>query len=1610
MLQDDVIGLSLAHINSIKTIECESCVIEFYSNQASTLISGPDKLFPKKTFHGRLLTTPVVLFHVEFELKMTGYHNIKYSVTNAENRTLISPLGKVAVKSYRAIIKLEKSFNATFVSEANSVCVNIQNGNLAKIEWSTPNSTLRYIDNNNRISSILTSISFYHEEFIVSAEVKQCIKVYPLLLGSYLLTIRVKVNEKVTAEKNVSFSSYPVITGLGLSINASRPLYQFQWFTLYSHVNSYPYWSYLEWNFGNGETKITEFTNTSIRHYYKKVKPYTVTLRALFLDLEKSVNVTVNVTNAFEISGPAIVKVNDTAVYQLQSLIPINETWIYSWNFGKKKTNVNLKGQTNVTTIFVNGGKHNVTCILEANIANVKREFQTTIIEPIVDLDIILSKGQKKFPNTNFTMEAFHVHGNEVNYTWYSADFRLVFVIDSEITLTTNLTGYLELTLFATNYFYKVNVTKKVLVLEPLKYFEVIDLSGVQEVGLESTFMIKSTGGKNVTYQFCFENDPNIIVTDKQNLTYIFNYTGHFSVEINVLFDGSRELCQEFSVVSCNITIDKYIHKPISALIVSYFNLQGELELINNTIDIPTRKELWLNLTSVDGSDVTFNVTLQGTILLPSINSSPHLLNTVAIMPLADINFWFPGIYHCEVEVGNAINSKKQQFFIYAYEEIKNVTLKNPKFTEPLENITFVSVLELGSNCTFKWEFSDGYQETCQCSRYTRSFTPGIHDVKVTVINPVSTVSVNSSVFVLLKLSGLTFSCEKNVLKTNEDLIAFFGFHSGNLVRLRIHIAGQNFISPITNITGPYNSSLSLKFQTPGIYKLSIIIDNPSGAFLSLPHIFTVQEVIYSVYLKVQPNDMMYIGEDVILTIGVFGGTNASAKIEINTRNGLVVVGYEFKFRQCQFLICGVSKIIHHFDVADAYRIQGTVYNLVSHVNVSSNEIFVIASSDQDIMKDNLELAVGSVVFQKPTKMHIIENNGFTFFFCDLSINKTTKIRIEADSPRTLTHIFPNPGDHYLSLSCLSPFGEVSTTAIAYVQLSLNIENIQTPIQCVKYGDPFEVKFYLKDRQMTQYLTVSVLMNDTEVMKFEDINEQVVKFTISQSAYLKSGTTKLSVNLRNYVDEIIFQRDVCIMRAIEDASCQTPVLWRYWSPTPFKVTIKTESNVDMQISFGDSETYNLKNYNQTVIHYNHKYQNAGKFDYLITVSNSVSTKLISGSIEIIQAVSNVTVVHEKIIDWPTNKIIFSVQFREEISTNSGLTFQIYFGDGHVTEFQPLGSILNSDNNEYYLRSHVYEKPGCYTPVITIKSKINSVVIKSEVVVSNINELTLHVSSASGNSTIQQYFRDDFPVLVVINNAQDLCYTYELTIQSLNETYVETSLKSDMAIHTLLGKPGFYQLNVTVAIGGQNFTIPGTSFTLLKGLPRLAVLLLTSTFEKKNMAILTKGDPSIFSFIDINFGDKEVQKISPSFVKFYSSQFGDTKVPFQGEDLHYFNVSHSYNSTGLFQVQVSSQNEISNVKVTQNILISEIYCENPNVKILTDSKMLRFHYQKKIMLLSNVKVVCGTSKKLLFTWRLYRSSQWEADNQVASNGKVDSRLCLLVCLLLFYLFFARFLSY
>ena len=1589
MLQDDVVGLSLTHINSIKTTECESCVIEFYSNQASTLVSGPDKLFPKKTFHGRILTTPIVLFHMEFELKMTGYHNIKYSVTNAENRTLISPLVKVAVKSYRAIIKLEKSFNATFVSEANSVCANIQNGNLAKIEWSTPNSTLRYIDNNG-ISSILTSLSFYLEEFILSAEVKECIKVYPLVLGSYLLTLRIKVNEKVTAEKNVSFSSYPIITGLDLSINASRPLYQFQWFTLYSHVNPYPYWSYLKWNFGDGGTKITEFTNTSVRYYYKKVKPYTVTLRAHFLDLEKSVNVTVNVTNAFDISGPVIVKVNDTAVYQLQSSIPINETWIYSWNFGKKKINVNLTGLTNVTAIFVNGGKHNVTCILQTNIANVKRQFQTTVIEPIVDLDIILIKGQKKFPNTNFTMEAFHVHGNEVNYTWYSADLQIVSVIDSEITLTTNLTGYLELTLFAANYFYKINVTKKVLVLQPLEHFEVIDLGGVQEVGLESTFMIKSTGGKNVTYQFCFENDPNIIVTDKQNLTYIFNYTGHFNVEINVLFDGSKELCQEFSVASCNITINKHIHQPISALIVSYINLQGELELINNTIDIPTRKGLWLNLTTLDGNDVTFNVTLQGTTLLPAINSSPHLLNTVAIIPLADVNFWFPGIYHCEVEVANAINSKKQQFFIYAYEEIKNVTLKNPKFTEPVEDITFVSELELGSNFTFKWEFSDGYQETCQCSRYTRSFSPGIHYVKVTVVNPVSTASADSSVFVLLKLSGLTFLCDKNVLKTNEDLIAFFGFDSGNLARLRIQIAGQNFISPITNITGPYNSSLSMKFQTPGIYELSIIVDNPSGAFMSLSHIFTVQEVIYSAYLKVQPSDMMYIGEDVILTVGVFGGTDASAKIEIHTRNGLVVAGYEFTFMQCHFFMCGVSKIIHHFEVADAYRIQGTVYNLVSHVNVSSSEFFVIASSAQDIMKDNLELAVGSVVFQKPTKMHIIENNGFIFFFCDLSINKTTKIRIEADSPRTLSHIFPSPGDHYLSLSCLSPFGEVGTTAIAYVQLSLNIENIQTPIHCVKYGDPFEVKFYLKDRRMTQYLTVSVLMNDTEVMKFEDINEQDVKFTIFQSAYLKSGTAKLSVNLRNYVDEIIFQRDVCIMRIIEDASCQTPVIWRYGSPTPFKVTLKAESKVDIQISFGDAETYNLKNYSQTVIHYNHKYQNAGKFDYLITVSNSVSTKLIRGSIEIIQAVSNVTLVHEKIIEWPANKIIFSVQFREEISTNSGITFQIYFGDGHVTEFQPLGSILNSDNNEYYQSSHVYEKPGCYTPVITIKSKINSVVMKSEVVVSNINELTLQVSSASGNSTMQQYFRDDFPVLVVINNAQDLCYTYELTIQSLNKTYVETSLKSDMVIHSLLGKPGFYQLNVTVAIGGQNFSMPGASFTLLKGLPQLAISMLMSSFEKKNMAILTKGDPSIFSFIDINFGDKEVQKIFPSFVKFYSSQFGNVKVPFQGEDLHYFNVSHSYNNTGLFQVQVSSQNGISNVKVTQNILVSEIYCENPNVKILADSKTLRFHYQKKIVLLSNVKVVCGTSKKLLFRWRLYRSSQWEADNQVTSSGKADSR--------------------
>ena len=393
----------------------------------------------------------------------------------------------------------------------------------------------------------------------------------------------------------------------------------------------------------------------------------------------------------------------------------------------------------------------------------------------------------------------------------------------------------------------------------------------------------------------------------------------------------------------------------------------------------------------------------------------------------------------------------------------------------------------------------------------------------------------------------------------------------------------------------------------------------------------------------------------------------------------------------------------------------------------------------------------------------------------------------------------------------------------------------------------------------------------------------------------------------------------------------------------------------------------------------------------------------NGTIEILQAISNVSFIHSRRVEWPNNMIKFSLKFQEDLSSDANITYQIRFGDNAVSDFLPLNASNTDENKVVDLISHVYESPGCYMLSIVVRSQINSIILKSNLTISNVEQLSIRLSSEyDRNST--SLFRADYPLKVEIFNSVDSCYLYTYLITNLetNKKYRETTTKSVFVTDTLLNLPGVYRIEVKISTDGLDINISNQNFTLLQGWPTLFLLAgkTTSLQEQHELVILTRSDPSGISNLYWDFGDNTSLVIKPSFLNASREDLVmkyNGNIPFASEVLFFFNISHLYDAERLYTLKVFAENEVSRSEASTNIFVSDIYCERPSVRIACNTeKILTFHYQSHITILSNVRINCKKSKKVLFEWKLYESNQWELENDILSTEKHELRFVIYLC--------------
>ena len=1196
--QGNVVAVWLEDMDLLQTIITENNSIEFHGDQSSASLMSPIQLFYHLTFELRVITSTLSYFHVEYDFKYAGYHKLFFNVVDKYGVKRSSNELKTAVVSYKSVIHINNDLFYCYVNKPCNICITVEYGALTDIRWSTQNASVVFIDDNGEESKFEVSSKSKYTQ--ISLEVNDCHLVKVNESGAISINISVSENEVRSASATLHIYSLPAITGLKITAS-QNVLYQLQEVLFTGSVDPYPY-DY-RFSFNSGVFILNNLTANNLTHLYKyrEAGNYSVQLSVKYKAAVETSTIMVQIKNTFEIVAQTIASVNEIVQFLLVSEIGFNSSWWYIWYFDDNQA-ATQDGPV-VEKSFSSAGRYLIQCKIHTEIGVILRTFLSVIVEPITGLHIVIKPGYKAFINFDIILKALHSAGNEIQYTWSSDDLNIISANQSEVKVRSVAIGKHEISLFATNPFSNITTNLTVFLSDSLSYFKVMASDYYIVTGTNIEFHIVSKGGSEKSYVFSFADDNSSIATEDVYLNRTFNSPGVFKVLVSVKMGNSMNTCYDYSTVSCNVTLEIHVQYQIEKLNILLVSDNVEKIINNEIIYIAKRSEPYLKFIVLNGTDVKFKFAINGT-NLRLIIGAPIGDNTVADVRLALVNFWMVGVYECIISVSNHVSLISRTVYIQAEEIISDVSIQIEEYIEVFKNHTFTAVINTGSNMFFEWSFKDGsnLSKSNDSKRKQMFSTPGVYVVSLRVFNHISAVTINKSINVIIPVTGFYFNCDTNIAKTKQEISTAYGFSNGQFVTVTM-VADKSSIVLLNNhLNGSFFGTHILMYEQPGLYSVVVTSKNKAQYEQSLTCEYRVQEAVRSVSCSIEPTVMAYVNDEVLITVSHYKGTSMLGSVDVKTRNH-EVASYPLLFSSCLPVGCGYSVVRHTFKSGDHYYISGRVYNLVSTINITTQDLLVVDATSN--AQNHVNLLAESAIVGNPTVINLIQDQIECIPSCILSFGDGHSTALENQFPSSYSHKYVSAGEYNVTLNGMSTKGFLNIWTVAYVQLKLSISRIVKPTRCVLFDESFEIESVFQDPLMVNNsLLTKIFLNSSVITPVVSIKNGKVSLLLYKSDYNVPGYSEMTILFQNYVSDTKVMINICIQRVIESLSCQTPVIWRFGIATPFQVTIISESRVELKIMFDDEISYVL-NTTETVVNYYHHFKKTGSFKYYIQASNLV---------------------------------------------------------------------------------------------------------------------------------------------------------------------------------------------------------------------------------------------------------------------------------------------------------------------------------------------------------------------------------------------------------------------
>ena len=1601
-----VLGLWLEKSSMINTASLTSGQTYFFNSVNSTYKVGEEKEVYDTGFVVRAIASHQSRSKIgDLNFQQPEILNISLRIKEANSHITDSNIVTIAVIKSRTEI-LPCIGCSSNIKESFNVCIPIEHSGFSHILLQTADklslSSSTLLDDKLFLINSNASLLDHKETY------QFCRELVAESLGLLFLNVSVFYKEIELATQQVNLTIAPPITGLKISHNTTlhgNNIYSMKNATFSVTYDKYPFPLTFTWDFGEGEKIIVNENHLNFAPV--TLGNRTITVTASYNGISSTSNYTILVKKNFYLRGSKVVATNKDVLFTLEVRHPIHEQLKMKCIF-PGGTTVNdvlppLLQEYNITRTFTQSGDFTIYCIVESSLGTTQSYLRHVMVyAPIKDVALSFQSDQRLFPKSKLTLSCTSTDDN-VEYFWSSSLFDRVIETGniSFIKFMVNQTGLYNVSVTAKNPLFQSNETLSFRIKDPITAFKLqVSKSFVKTKGNFSV-SVDMEGGFNNTIQYQFLGKTFY----SKLRTYSFNASdvpGNYPVNVTVLSENKNEKCYHISNSSCSGYITIEIIAPVQDFRYIIPNNSNIIHK-NGVFYIREGKAFDFQLRA-DGTNVKFTATLPNdTLIIDSIFKHTHYIANVAWPS----NIISKGVVHNVLAIAsNRVSSKSITIQIQVEREIQGIRITGPKYVALNSSgrfMTNISGTNL-NNVQYQWMVGTTYLNSSG-NELTYFFdTPGVFNMSVIARNLFSSSSSYMQVSSVQMILGLYIKCPL-FAKPNTLYNIEYGLSSGGLINLEIN--GKTMPIQPTLSQKDFLASFNESFQSPGENVVTIHASNPVTSQQTATCSIFVQAPIQgaAIYFS-DAKSYALIEEKLIVMVENFKAINVTGHLDVSDAS------YTKRFTQTLLPISTCANKVTcqnltteiYFLSEGLFYIQSVLKNPISTYATKAIQIVIIKPGKK------VSLFSNSVILGNATQLNLVISDSVSSVNCRVDYAAGEALYEFEAKPgyQLLEKYYSSVGDYNISVKCAINTRNETSWSLAHVRVPIEIEDTVSPTSCIALGSTFELVTKLKSSDMIFGISVQMYINQTKMasqfiskensihLQFNTSNLQ----TLGKGNSLLGGVANITLVLRNFASVRSAVFDVCLIPPIERIDISVPVVGKVGRSISFIVFVDYNRSYNLDISFGDKRLSQI-GLTRKKMKFDHIYISPGTYQYNATASNNVSSITSVSVIKIVENIDNVQLVHDKYLVWPNNKAGFYLQFPGALSGNPDIDFKLYLGTDIQETFQPL-DLSSMSNGKILLRNYNFEKAGCYKVTVEVRNDLMSNILKSKIEVLDFTLITVDVESAYSDKSKQKskssnHYHASYPILFSITGGTP-CYQYRWLVTNLGNNKVigsNNETKPKFPVTATIGNPGEFKIQVSAFSESYSDVVLEKTIEVVAGVPDLAIAVTAESSGKTTMSfvVFVHGDVSTIKYLYWTFGDeivlnvtslqfkplnKDAPKIEPGF-----------RVPSSWKSVNFVTMQHTYKTPGLYNVRVLTENEISLSRANIDVLVSQRPCKRPSVRIeKSKSGPLVFQYKFKANIQSKVDIDCEASKKVTFSWKIYRSSKWEMENDVSIESDDD----------------------